>query len=340
MSLILVAVLGASLARRYSLPAAVQIPTAFLAFGLSLPHPFPRTPVDTAVGIGATGVLLAIVIDLAVAGALLFAVRRYGRRNGSALAAAFVLTLATALWAQHLSLAVALTALLRPLGRLGDTLAGFIIITTIETALWTAGVHGPALLAGIVTPVYLSLQAQNEAAYAQGRVLPHIVTVSTFLFVFPGGAGATLSLVLLLLRSRVARFRKIALATLLPAVFNVNEPLMFGLPVVFNPTLAIPFILVPAVTAATTYFAFAENLVARPVHYVPTAVPVVISVLLATWDWRALVLVGANLLIGMALYAPFVRSYERAELRRAEAETVAAKIVLPELERGGSALPR
>src|SRR6202035_2511085 len=107
----------------------------------------------------------------------------------------------------------------------------------------------------IVTPIYLALQSQNSEAFAHGTPLPHIVTVSTFLFVFPGGAGATLPLVLLLLRSKIKRARRVALASLVPTIFNANEPLMFGLPLVSNPYLSVPFVLAPLALAVVTWFA-------------------------------------------------------------------------------------
>ena len=95
------------------------------------------------------------------------------------------------------------------------------------------------------------------------------MTVSLFLYVFPGGAGATLPLVLLLLRSKIKRVRTVAYASLVPAIFNANEPLMFGLPLVLNPVLAVPFVLVPCVLGVVSYAAVAEGLVARPALYIP-----------------------------------------------------------------------
>lgn len=184
-------------------------------------------------------------------------------------------------------------------------------IVVVETLLWTAGIHGPASLASIVTPVYLTLQVQNTNAYAAHLPLPHVVVVSLFLFVFPGGAGATLPLAGLLALSRVASLRRVGRLTLLPSLFNVNEPLIFGIPIVFNPYLAIPFVAAPAVLATVTYAAVASGLVARAAFYVPSTLPAPVSTYLATLDPRALVLVLANVALATAIYFPFVRAYER-----------------------------
>ncbi|HLI96122.1 MAG TPA: PTS transporter subunit EIIC, partial [Candidatus Baltobacteraceae bacterium] len=232
--------------------------------------------------------------------------------------AALVIAVAAALFDARISLGNALITLLQPLGRLGDTYAALLLITVVETLLWTVGIHGPATLAAIVTPVYLTLQLQNTEAFGRHQPLPHIVVVSLFLFVFPGGAGATLPVAALLAFSKVERLRKIGRLTIVPAIFNINEPLIFGLPLVLNPFLAIPFTVVPIVLATITYVAVAHGLVARPALYVPSSVPSLASTYLATWDVRAIALVAANIVIATLIYLPFVRAYERHTLRQAQ----------------------
>jgi PTS system cellobiose-specific IIC component len=185
------------------------------------------------------------------------------------------------------------------------------------------GIHGPALLAAIVLPVYMNLQFVNTAAHAHHDAIPHIVVVSTFLFVFPGGAGATLPLVLLLLRSRVPRLRTFAFATLLPSLINVNEPVIFGLPLAYNPVLAVPFVVAPIVLSCTTYAAMAIGLVGKPLFYVPSTLPAFLNVFVATLDWRSCVLIAVNIAIAGVIWLPFVRVYERSELARAAHEELA-----------------
>ena len=317
MSVCLAGVLPLHLARRLRLNAPVLTAASLAAFVLSPPS---ARIVDLETylrAIGASGLFCAIVI--AFAAAFLFcAARRITRPStrpwlADTLGAIVVAGVAVALFLQHLSVGDAVVALIRPIGLLGDTYIALLIITVVEMLLWTGGVHGPALLAGIVTPVYLVLQQQNTAAYYDHAPLPHIVVVSLFLFVFPGGAGATLPLVLMLFFSRVERLRKIARLTILPSLANINEPLLFGLPIVLNPFLALPFVLAPAVLATLTYAAVSYGLVSRPAFYYPSSIPSVISTYLATLDWRAAVLVGLNMLVAAAIYLPFFRAYERHE---------------------------
>ncbi|MGA2761280.1 MAG: hypothetical protein ABSF08_13295, partial [Candidatus Cybelea sp.] len=96
-----------------------------------------------------------------------------------------------------------------------------------------------------------------------------------------------------------------------PSLFNLNEPLLFAAPVVFNPHLILPFVGVPVVLATVTYAAVATGLVARAAFYVPSSVPTFISTYVATQDLRAVALAAFNIVLATAMYYPFVRAYER-----------------------------
>jgi dienelactone hydrolase len=99
---------------------------------------------------------------------------------------------------------------------------------------------------------------ENMEAAAAGVALPHVAPLHFYLwFVWQGGSGAALALGLLLLRCRSAQLRSVGRLGLLPAVCNVNEPLLFGVPVVLNPSLAVPFVLAPVLSATVAYAAFA-----------------------------------------------------------------------------------
>jgi len=316
MSALLVVVLAFDLARLRHVSRTAAVATAAIVFVLSLPYSKATTFASLAKAVGSSGLFLAIGVALVTVAALNLAAQRLGRVGGYALGASVVIGVAAALLAFGISLTAALDVAIAPLGDLGDSLTALVIITLVETLLWTIGIHGPALLAAVVLPVYINLQLQNTEALQHNAPLPHIVTVSMFLFVFPGGAGATLPLVLLLLRSKVKRVRRIAYATLLPSLANANEPLMFGLPVVLNPILGVPFVLTPLVLAIVSWAVIDHGLVARPAYYIPSTIPIPFCVFFATRDWRSIVLIFVNLAIAFAIYAPFVRVYERSERAR------------------------
>ncbi|MBV9102354.1 MAG: PTS sugar transporter subunit IIC [Candidatus Eremiobacteraeota bacterium] len=319
MSFVFVVLLTFEVARRRLVPWSIALPTATTAFALSLPFANAHSAVGLLRALGSSGLFLAMLVAIVSVAVLRVARDRFGAVIGTASGAVLIAGAALFAFLHGFSMASALALLLSPLAGLGDSLSALILLTLTETALWAVGIHGPALLAPIVLPVYMGLQAQNTEALAHHAPLPHIVTVSLFLFVFPGGAGATLPLVLLLLRSRVARVRRVALAALGPSICNANEPLMFGLPVVFNPLLAVPYIVTPLVLALVSYLAVAHGLVARPALYIPSSVPAFANVFLATKDWRACVLVLLNIVTGIVIYAPFVSAYEKRERAREEA---------------------
>ncbi|HEV2262225.1 MAG TPA: PTS transporter subunit EIIC [Candidatus Rubrimentiphilum sp.] len=301
----LAVILAYRLALHLRLNRALTVTATCACFLLALPRPFTfDDPIGYLQRAGATGLFLAIVLALLVAGA------SYAARTVGAIA---VVAVFVVLFVIDISLANLFHVALAPLGRLGDSYAALIVVVALQTLLWTIGIHGPATLAAIVTPLYLALQAQNTDAFVHRAPLPHIVVSSLFPILYPGGAGATLPLPFMLLFSRSKRLRVLARATILPAIVNINEPLLFGLPIVWDPFLVLPFILVPLLTATFTYFAVAHGLVARAYTYVPGAVPAPVAAYLATLDWRAVMLSLVNIAIAALVYLPFVRAYEKHE---------------------------
>ncbi len=281
------------------------------SFALALPRPFGPDPIAYLRLLGAAGLFIAILACGVTAAWTLLARRRLRGAWAEYAGATLGICTFAALLALHISLPVAIAAAMHPIARLGDTYLALIAIVAIETILWTAGIHGPAMLAAIVTPVYLTMQMQNTHAFIAHAPLPYVVVVSLFLFVFPGGAGATLPLAALLAISRVPRLRRVGRATLLPSLFNLNEPLLFAAPVVFNPHLMLPFVGAPLVLATVTYAVVATGLVARAAFYIPSSVPTLISTYAATQDLRAIALAAFNIVLATLIWYPFVRAYER-----------------------------
>jgi cellobiose-specific phosphotransferase system component IIC len=303
MGLVLAPALGWFYAKRANIDPFAAIAGATLAYLIALPA-FNGSLLEYLREVGPSGIFIA----LAACGAVALCARL---THNAWVGAIIAIVLALGLRVMHVSVSDGITHVLQPLGQLGDTYLALIVIVAVQTLLWTIGLHGPALLAAFVTPVYLTLQAENTAAYASHHALPHIVVVSLFLFIFPGGAGSTLPLAILLALSPVRRLRTLGRATIVPALFNANEPLLFGAPVVLNPFLVPPFLVAPLVLATTTYVAVALGLVGRAVYYVPSSIPTLISTYIATLDPRAVALVLVNVTLATLIYLPFVRAYER-----------------------------
>jgi PTS system cellobiose-specific IIC component len=167
---------------------------------------------------------------------------------------------------------------------------------------------------------------QNMEAAVQGQsVLPHIASQQFYLwFVWQGGSGMTLALAMHLLRARSTQLRGVGRVALIPALCNINEPVIFGVPIVLNPRLVVPFFAAPLMAAITAYVAFHLQLVTRPFLETLWTLPAPIGAFLATGgDWRAIALQLVNLSLGVLIYWPYVRRYDRDLLAR---ESAAAQV--------------
>jgi PTS system cellobiose-specific IIC component len=206
-----------------------------------------------------------------------------------------------------------ITAIFRPLVRGGDSLAAVIIVVLIDSALWLVGVHGLAVLAA-VRPLWLSALAENMAAASNGMHPPHVFTQEFFIwFTWQGGSGATLALGILLLFARSKQLKLIGRAGLVPAIFNINEPLVFGTPVVLNPILAPGFILAPIACVVVSWFAMHLGFVRPPYIEVVWTLPAPAGAWLSTGgDPKAVALQLINLLLALLIWWPFVRRYDRS----------------------------
>lgn len=211
--------------------------------------------------------------------------------------------------------------LFQPLVLAGNTLAGVLVPVILITLLWAAGIHGDSVVASVARPVWLVLLDQNIAAAAAGQPIPNIAPEPFFQwFVWVGGSGATIGLVLVMLFSKAPYLRSMGRATLLPGICNINEPVIFGVPVMLNPLLVVPFLLCPVIMGTLTYFAMQFGLVGKPYILVPWTLPAPVGAYLATGgDWRAIILVLINISIAAGVYYPFLKAYERKLIREGAA---------------------
>ena len=144
-----------------------------------------------------------------------------------------------------------------PLSVLGASLWGAIIAVILVHVLWSCGIHGATIVGGVMSPVWLSLMDQNRVAFQAGQDVPNTITAQFFdLWIYMGGSGATLALVVgMLLFARSQQLKSLGRLSIAPGIFNINEMVTFGMPIVMNPLLLIPFILVPVVLTIVSYFA-------------------------------------------------------------------------------------
>lgn len=195
----------------------------------------------------------------------------------------------------------------------GNSLGGIIVIVVFITLLWAAGIHGMSVIGSLVRPVWLVLLDANTAAVASHSALPNIAPEPFYQwFIWIGGAGATLSLAILMCFSKSEYLKRVGRFSIIPGIFNINEPLIFGTPLVMNPILAIPFILGPVVAAIIAYAATAAGLVARVSVIAPWTLPAPIGAVFATGgDIKAAILVLIIIAVVAVIYYPFFKAYEK-----------------------------
>lgn len=221
------------------------------------------------------------------------------------------------------NIATFLSSLLMPLKGVlaGNSLGGGILTILFITIFWTLGIHGTAIMDPIIRPFWEMAIAKNMTEFQAGTNVHHLSTIFTeqFLqwFVWIGGAGGTLALVILFLFSKSKYLKELGRLALLPGLFNINEPVMFGAPIVLNPILAIPFIIAPIVTAVIAYFATISGLVPMMMARLPFSFPAPIAALMSTnWSWQALVLSLVNFMVDLVIYYPFFKVFEYQQLQR------------------------
>lgn len=210
-----------------------------------------------------------------------------------------------------------ITKVMAPLVTTSDTLFGVLVPVVLITVFWSAGIHGASVVGSVARPIWTVLLDANTKAAAEGLALPHIAPEPFYQwFIWIGGAGSTIGLVLLMaFASKSVYSKSLGRTALAPGLFNINEPLIFGAPIVLNPILIIPFILAPVVLAIVSYTAMTLHLVARPFIMAPWTLPGPIGAFVATGgDWRAIVLNVICILIAMVIYYPFFRIYDNKQL--------------------------
>jgi PTS system cellobiose-specific IIC component len=210
-------------------------------------------------------------------------------------------------------LAAVIERVFRPLVFALDTLPGIVTFAFLVTLLWSIGVNGDNALDPIVGPVFLRYLAANVEAWERSAPLPYPTALGFFTtFVNVGGTGATLALALVLVTSRNPVHRRISRLSLPAQVFQINEPLFFGLPIVLNPILMVPYVINAVLLTAGTFLLMEAGLVGRPVVGIPWTTPPIIGHYLATGgDWRAAAWGAVSIVLAMAVYWPFARIWER-----------------------------
>lgn len=210
------------------------------------------------------------------------------------------------------------TFIQQPLTGLGSSLPATLLALFLTQILWFFGLHGQVIINSVLDPIWQTLSLENLAAYEAGQELPHIITKS-FMDTFTvslGGTGMTLMVVILMafvMKSKQSK--EIGKLGLGPGIFNVNEPVIFGLPIVLNASMVIPWVLTPLVVTVFNYFMMASGIFpATTGVVVPWTMPLFFSGMMATNSIMGGILQLIDVVIVAAIWFPFLKVQDKANL--------------------------
>lgn len=201
-----------------------------------------------------------------------------------------------------------------------NTWLGIVVIYLLVHALWIVGIHGANIVMGLVNPILLANMAQN----VDGKFISYAGEFTNS-YVTIGGSGATLLLCFYIaFRAKSDQLRMLGKAAMGPAIFNINEPLIFGLPIVYNPILTVPFILAPIVSASIGYWSVQLGLAGKAIAQTPWPTPIGIGAYVGSGgNIGAFVVALICALAAFVIWYPFIKMYDtklyKEEMTSAEA---------------------
>lgn len=217
-----------------------------------------------------------------------------------------------------------LTQFLAPLVGSMDNPWAVLFLNFMICLIFFFGIHS-SVFGPITRPIMATFIVENIAAKQAGLPLPHFYTAGTSSAFFGfTGAGITIGCVIACMMSKSKRYRKIGQVSLFPSLFGINEPILFGAPIILNPIMFIPFVFGGAIIGTMPMFLMHFNLLDKP-FFDPPYVGVFLEGFLTNGDWRVILACGAQLILTVLLYWPFFKIMERQELREEEARAKKAE---------------
>lgn len=220
------------------------------------------------------------------------------------------------------------SAIQEPFMGLTNTWVAALLLAFIPTFLWTLGVHGANIIEPFMQTINLPAIEENVKAISAGEVAPYIVNKPFFdAFINMGGSGTTIALIIaiFIFARKNKQYNTVGKLSAAPGLFNINEPLLFGLPIVLNPVLFVPFILTPMVNVTIAFFATKWGFVPAATVSPPWTTPPIINGFLATQSWQGAALSIVLIVVAVCIYLPFIsmanRMAKQNEQQAADSET-------------------
>jgi len=211
------------------------------------------------------------------------------------------------------------TILATPLQSLSSSIWSLLILVLFQMVLWFFGVHGSLVISSFITALYLPMDVANMDAVKNGIANAHLPNILGYtfynLFAGIGGAGGTMSLIIvLLIVAKAKQLKTIASLSSVPGIFTINEPIIFGLPLILNPIMLVPFILTPVTQILIGYFGIVSGIFPRLNGIqVPFGTPIIVNGFIAG-GWKIAILQIICVLAGCLIYYPFVKVLDKKAL--------------------------
>lgn len=224
-----------------------------------------------------------------------------------------VVSLNVTLGYNELNIPTAVMELFKPIIAASDSFFACLLAVIMIQLLWFAGIHGSqVVVVGILYPILMVNLGMNQDALAAGEELPKIfVNPVLDFFIFVGGAGGTWGFVVLMMRSKATHLKTIGRMSIIPGTFNINEPVIFGTPIVMNVNYFIPWMLSPMVNTCIVWLAFKTELISKVVALPPWTMPAPIGAVIATNSSLAALVVMLCVTVSMAIFYPFFKAHEK-----------------------------
>src|SRR5699024_613177 len=335
MALVVAFGVGYSLAIREDLDAVMAGMLSMLAFFMTA---FPVVDIEEEVSfgdilpyLGDQGLFVAIILGILTTEAMRYLVNKvftfempaevppYVMRPFRALVPFMIIlpltwVIAWIVWANfNVTIPQAVLEIFSPLVSASNSYLAALGMILLMLVLWSIGIHGMNVVSSVAYPFWMTQLAENADAVKAGGEASGIVTEPFFhMFTHIGGSGATWGLVIFMLFSASTQLKQVGKTVIIPTIFNINEPVIFGVPIVLNPMLIIPFVLGPVVIVTLNYILFATGVLPPVILQPPFTVPVFFGGFLATGgSWLAGIVQIINAAIAAIIYWPFFKKYEQ-----------------------------
>lgn len=200
-----------------------------------------------------------------------------------------------------------------------DNVWAYMGIFVFSNILWLFGINGSSIIFPIVFTLGITNTGLNAELVNAGQSAEHIMNLQMYRYAVLGGGGNTLGLVLLMCFSQVKHLRSIGKLSVVPGICGINEPVIFGGPIVLNPILAIPFVLMPCISIGLGYWVQSIGLVNLGYIVDPSFTPFLAQGFLSALDMRNVIFMCVLIAISVAVYYPFFKVYEKSLMEKEEA---------------------